>query len=248
MLRTKRLSISGRIRSNVWIATAVSEHCSRRPSLSSIDIPTLVALAYDDMPKEIRSLTSVIGNNLRTLRTQRGQTQDELARSLRQFGLELSRSALAGIESGSGRSLDLGEIALICSACEVSVDELVQGDGEVRLTSRSTVDLSTLRSLLKGEPSKGRGSPQVIVFAVSDIERAALGDAEAKAARKFDVEPVHLSQAAFLVWGRSFTDERDLRVAGRATQSASTRTLQAVRGRVTRDLIEELSPLFEKAN
>jgi len=47
-------------------------------------------------------------------------------------------------------------------------------------------------------------------------------------------------------YGRSFSDERDRRVAEQATSDAAPRTLQALRGHVTRAMVAELAPVLEQ--
>lgn len=71
-------------------------------------------------------------------------------------------------------------------------------------------------------------------------ESAAYGVAEQNAAERLGVSPVVVSAAAFRLWGRSVTDERDARAADAAGESATRRQVQAFRGHVTRRLIEDL--------
>jgi transcriptional regulator with XRE-family HTH domain len=75
---------------------------------------------------------------------------------------------------------------------------------------------------------------------------AARGDAERKAARRLGVPPLDLSVAAHGRYGRSFSDERDHRVAEQAPDGAAPRTLQALRGHVTRAMVAELAPALEQ--
>jgi transcriptional regulator with XRE-family HTH domain len=75
---------------------------------------------------------------------------------------------------------------------------------------------------------------------------AARGDAERKAARRLGVPPLDLSVAAHGRYGRSFSDERDRRVADQAPDDAAPRTLQALRGHVTRAMVAELAPVLKK--
>jgi hypothetical protein len=77
-------------------------------------------------------------------------------------------------------------------------------------------------------------------------DAAARGDAERKAARRLGVPPLDLSVAAHGRYGRSFSDERDRRVAEQAPDDAAPRTLQALRGHVTRAMVAELAPVLEK--
>jgi transcriptional regulator with XRE-family HTH domain len=82
--------------------------------------------------------------------------------------------------------------------------------------------------------------PDVMALAISD----ALGEAETHAAAKFGVTPAMLALAARKRWGRSLTAERDRRLADLGHTGAETRRLQALRGHITRELLEELRPLL----
>jgi hypothetical protein len=76
-----------------------------------------------------------------------------------------------------------------------------------------------------------------------DLEAAhadVAGDAELKAARRLRVPPVAVALAARRSWKRSLTEERDRRVAEEAPADATPRTLQALRGHISRGLLEEL--------
>lgn len=79
-----------------------------------------------------------------------------------------------------------------------------------------------------------------------DARKAARGDAERKAARKLGVEPLRLSVAAYGRYGQSFTEERDARVAEQAPAGASPRSLQALRGHVSRAMLAELAAALER--
>jgi hypothetical protein len=83
------------------------------------------------------------------------------------------------------------------------------------------------------------------LMALAEVD--ALGDAETKAAASLGVTPALLALAARKRWGRSLTAERDRRLADRGHTGAEPRTLQALRGHITRELLEELRPLLEEA-
>lgn len=75
------------------------------------------------------------------------------------------------------------------------------------------------------------------------VARALAGrhrEAEQKAARNLGVPVDALVVVAHRRWGRDLTDERDARAAERLDDDASPRTVQAVRGAVTRELLTEL--------
>jgi hypothetical protein len=68
-----------------------------------------------------------------------------------------------------------------------------------------------------------------------DLERALQASeqkVEQEAARKLRVRPIDLAVAAFGLWGRSLTEERDRRASGTSRQA---------KGHVTRRLLAELA-------
>ncbi len=78
------------------------------------------------------------------------------------------------------------------------------------------------------------------------VEKAGSGEAEQKAGRSLGVSGVEVAAVAFRRWGRGLTAERDARVAEKADQSTSNRSVQAIRGRVTRTLVAEIRPLLDE--
>jgi transcriptional regulator with XRE-family HTH domain len=92
----------------------------------------------------------------------------------------------------------------------------------------------------------------------SEIEIAAKGDAEKKAARKFGVSPYLVSIVAFYLFRRSLSEERDQRATMHirtekvrtdpqmgGNKNAKWRTDQAIRGHVTRTLLAEMKDTIE---
>lgn len=73
----------------------------------------------------------------------------------------------------------------------------------------------------------------------------AAGEAEKKIARKFHLSPSAVAILARKKWNRSLTEERDARI-GVVGNDPDPRRRQALRGHVTRELIEELAPELKK--
>ena len=74
---------------------------------------------------------------------------------------------------------------------------------------------------------------------------SANGEAEQKAARKLGVTPQTIAQAAYDRWGRSLTDQRNLQVEQLEwVDGTSARQVQALRGHVTRELLDEIENLI----
>ncbi len=72
-------------------------------------------------------------------------------------------------------------------------------------------------------------------------------DTVVNAARRLDVDPLDVSVGARLLWHRPFAEERDRRAIEAADHDAPPRTIQALRGHVTRELLAELEPEIRKA-
>jgi len=80
---------------------------------------------------------------------------------------------------------------------------------------------------------------------LAEVERAARDaslDAEQKAARKLGYHAEQVAHAAHRLWGQGLTAEREAQVSAMVTPDADARSVQAVRGRVTRVLVNELVP------
>ncbi len=78
------------------------------------------------------------------------------------------------------------------------------------------------------------------------VEQDSRGDAEQKAARKFGLPVEDLCLIAYELWHWSLTRERDFRIRAVKPKPSSARSLQALRGHITRDLYDELAePIAE---
>jgi DNA-binding XRE family transcriptional regulator len=154
--------------------------------------------------------------------------------------------------------------------------ELLPASGRVAMSAETTADVDVLRAELAGQldhDSRTLGDydtpfirqlsestrrftaelrrllplwPDMTTGGYRQAKDAARGDAERKAARKLGVPPLKLSVGAHGRYGRSFTEERDARVAEQAPADAAPRSLQALRGHVTRAMLAELAPALER--
>jgi hypothetical protein len=154
--------------------------------------------------------------------------------------------------------------------------ELLPSTGTVALSDETIADVDVLRAELEGrldddsrhpfadydtpysrrvrdgarrasaEMKHAKRWPAMTIRDYGTARDAARGDAERKAARRLGVAPLDLSVAAHGRYGRSFSDERDRRVAEQAPSDAAPRTLQALRGHVTRAMVAELAPVLEQ--
>ena len=218
-------------------------------------------------------LGPVIGRRVREIREDRGLRQEEMAQRLQAFGVPWNRSMTAKVERGE-RGVTLEEAVLLALALDVSLEELVPAAGKVALTSMApAVPLATVRAVLAGADRRklkigdiplftravqesieqsvellgvyGRIWPEATMEDAVRAEEAASGEAEMKAAKRLEVDPVLVSVAAFKTWGRSLTAERDARAG--VGQDISRASLRAHRGQVTRQLVAELAEVVKEA-
>jgi transcriptional regulator with XRE-family HTH domain len=198
-------------------------------------------------PSKVPTLDQVVGHNLRRLHEAAEMTQDEVARRARGAGLPWSRSTVAALEAGT-KTIDVAELVGLAIAV-APLTELLAGNGPVRLGALA-IDLGTVRKVLAGKSDLL--SQEDADYLMQGARRVAAawavhGEAEQKAARKLHMDALDLATAAQRRWGRSLTEERDARVKDSAPADLSPRSRQALRGRVTRQLLEELAPVFNRA-
>jgi transcriptional regulator with XRE-family HTH domain len=151
------------------------------------------------------------------------------------------------------------------------VDLLADDDREmVELTPQASASRAELQKLLAEGPEfldlKGWKLPGVMSGAevmeatverarwrrrghtaeqVETLVREAAGEAEQKAAKRLGVTPYEVAVTARRLWGRSLTAVRDARAAAAAGDEPGAESLRAVRGHVTRELLEELRAHLE---
>lgn len=218
---------------------------------------------------EATTLRAVIGRNLRAWREQQGLTADQLARELVRIGADWTGAKVINVEQG-GREVLLDELVLIAMATGLSPADLLAGDdaapvvvrGSGQATGGAGVSLDLARSVLTDSQSE---RTQVMLSILKDRrererqsrtrrspERRAAEcaqlEAERKAARRLGVEPYDVALASLQLWGRCLTDERDARVAAASEPDAPPRTIQALRGHITRTLLAELAPTIEETS
>jgi transcriptional regulator with XRE-family HTH domain len=221
-----------------------------------------------------RTLEQAIGGELRRLREANGVRQDTVASAAQMFGLNWTQSTVAAIEGGR-RSLSIGELGMlpmIVTQADIYrpwvsrvLDFFPDTDEWVIVAPGHEAPLKSIRwlygtqnererapgykppakSSVRVTPATGTlalvGEPAQASGIGSDVET----EAERKAARVLDVSPEAVLRAAMGRWGHSLANERDRRIGPRAGTLAP-RSLQAVRGRVTRELVSELKPVIKR--
>jgi transcriptional regulator with XRE-family HTH domain len=197
-------------------------------------------------------LNVLVGTNIRRLRTEAGITAEELAIRLRLFGLAWTRSTITALETGR-KTIDIAEFVALVMAFGGSVEELFGGAGYGLLPDGDPRPLQELRELFGG--GSNRSSLNVLDASIGFVADASWGpdsasrnEAEQKAARKFGVDVATVTSFSSVIWGRSLTEEREARVTERVDGTVPRRTLQAIRGQVTRELLTELEPHVTKGS
>ena len=198
----------------------------------------------------------LLGAKARSRREELELTQDELARRCWTVGFPFTRSVIDAIERGT-RDLNLPEVAALFAVLDLSLDDL-RGAGRVALDRGISIDVTTFVGQLAGERKTWnvqmgdlsanvrpwKGTVTAYSESTVDFRRlvGAYSDAEIKAARRLGTTPDAIATAAEKLWKHSLDAERDQRVMEQASPDASARTIQALRGHVTRTLLEKLRP------
>jgi transcriptional regulator with XRE-family HTH domain len=209
------------------------------------------------------TLDQVLASNLHRIRLSMRMSQDQVARRAREQGLSWSRSSVAAIENGH-KSMVIGELVLLKLALGVPMQDLLAGDGVIRLGDGALRTLEEVRAILAGDTSAVQAVEELPEYTYINLRRyldwqkggrsgkadrdrkfqlvalAGNGEAEQKAARKLCVPADVLSAMAFQRWGRSLTDERDAQVELAEHDLDSPQSVRAFRGRITRQLLAEL--------
>ena len=215
------------------------------------------------------TIEQVIGQEIRRLREAAGVGQSVLAAAARQYGLPWTRALVAAVELGRKR-LTLGELALVplvlaeadvTGGRVLNLADLIPADQRsVTVGPGLEMPLTIARAMLLGDDDRLLGpSPKLVDVGVDRRAVEAAGDAEQKAALALGVSPESVVKAAHQRWGRSLTAERDRRVVAYTTASEGSsftigvttpewpRRLQAIRGHVTRALLDELQTPLKAA-
>ena len=191
-------------------------------------------------------LDQVVARNLERIRSTAGWSQDEVASRGWRIGLPWTRSTITALEGGR-RSLSISELVLLALTLETSVTELLAGRGYVELGDGSELPLTDVRDVLGGDRDMAAVRKRIRQGRHQKYQRAmqaVSGEAEQKAARSLGVTSQTIAEAAFDLWGRSLTEERDAKVDKEGPNLASARSVQALRGHVTRRLVSEIEALI----
>ena len=156
---------------------------------------------------------------------------------MRNLGYSWSVNTVVDFERGR-RDVTLRELVGICDALRVSVADLLDDHGYVKLAARTPVcAVIDIRQALAGD---GFGDDMLkFVLALRDDFFADDEPATRKAAQQLGVSPQQLDEMCRGHYGRPFIEERDSRIP--FPEPRDPRTRQALRGHATRKVLAELS-------
>lgn len=202
-------------------------------------------------------LSAAVGRKVRAIRLAANCSQDELAAAAAREGLAWTRAAVASLETGR-RRLGAFELLLLPLALSEldgerhSVAELLEDVQEVlatpnggAITGRALRALAAGDSTLDAAAEERRLSAMVAVAHEGLLEHVGRREAERHAARKLDQEPDYIAWMAYRLWGHGLTEEREARLEAIEGHASDARRRQAVRGHVTRELLDELRQAIE---
>jgi transcriptional regulator with XRE-family HTH domain len=193
------------------------------------------------------TIRELLARRLTAARKKAGMRQEDVADRAHHLGLQWARATVAQLETGR-RELAVDEYLALPAIYGCTLEEFL-GSGQrlVQLLPNLTVSRSELTRSTVGRRSSLRSTPVAnrAFRGRHKGERASefTSDSETKAARKLFGGPqagARLADEAQRLWGRNFVAEREARVAEIAVPGASARTLQALRGHVTRGLLTDL--------
>lgn len=186
---------------------------------------------------------TLLARNLRRLRDSGGWTQVELASRARAIGLEWSVDTVVALESGR-RTFTFAEVLLVPRLLNVNLEELAKaGDEDLITLEGSVLEADTWEALVAGKRLHrlSRALNSSARRLSKDLTaREASNEAEKKAARSLGMSAADLVILAHGLWNRGLTDERDARVRAEAGTAESPARRQALRGHITRKLLQEL--------
>jgi transcriptional regulator with XRE-family HTH domain len=193
------------------------------------------------------TIHELLAHRLTSVRKDVGLRQEDVANRAQDLGLQWARATVAQLETGR-RELAVDEYLALPAIYGCTLEEFL-GSGQrlVQLLPGLTVSRSELTRPTVGRRSSLRaasvGGPTPSGTARASVSSGLVSDSEMKAARKIFGGPhaaTRLTDEAQRLWGRSLVAEREARVAEIASTDTSGRTLQALRGHVTRGLLADL--------
>jgi len=213
---------------------------------------------------EAKPLKDALRSRIRDFRHELGWSQEEFALWVRAQGLDWNRGTVKSVENGT-REVPLAEFFPLVALLPMSLEELfpadwvlelagsrkVQGGAGLRALLESSQDASVTPATIRARVAIPKatiplsGTAGAVSSASGTLTITKLADQ--KAAASLRTTAAEVQKLALRAWGRDLTDEREARVAEKlGEQELSSRSLQAFRGRVTRELLAELRPRIRR--
>jgi hypothetical protein len=212
--------------------------------------------------QKLIDLDVAIGRNLRVIREKAGVPRELLVLAAQRVGIPWSVATLTLIESGR-RRLTTGELFLlphVLTTCiptaehSFGMHDLIPvslpDDTQLAITPDCQAYTEWLRQLILSDGVRTEefetrfGS---MCTTRRDREQPHYDEVTLRAAHALRVPVQTIALAAITLWeGRTFIEERDERLRSRATEDASPRYIQAVRGHIARELMQELRDYLKK--
>lgn len=154
------------------------------------------------------SIGAAVGENVRAFRADRGITQAELARMLTTLGDRWTKGRVHALENGDRESVTISELAQLAIVLRRPLHELVDGEGDARITESAVISRHELAAelLRGGVPAWALDDPALVDPAAAEIAERLGADPEDRDV----VRRVH--EAALQLYGHSATEERAARV------------------------------------
>jgi transcriptional regulator with XRE-family HTH domain len=223
------------------------------------------------MENRIMTVAEAIGANVKRLRESEGMRQADLAKTLRDTGLLWTRDIVASVERGR-RSLSIDELLLLCRVLDVEMSEFFAGDHLIRVgdwddetTRILELDLKGIRLRLRGgqELETARRAAReareerdrVWAERAADPERMdalrrtwriKMAGSTHVAQSRYGLEKESVDRAATKLWGRTWGEEHQERLIANVPDDASPRSVDAIAGHVTRQMMAEAAPVLAK--
>jgi transcriptional regulator with XRE-family HTH domain len=197
-----------------------------------------------------QTVAAAIGDNLRRLREQRQLTQHGAVHLLRRYDPRWTRSKLDAIEGGRRHEVTVTELLALAMAFNVEAVELFAGDGVIGFAG-TDLGRNIVREILRGNhvrrelrdlTPETQGKELLRINDLITRAEAAIHpgptEADEELARKLGLPLKTVTEAAYALWDRTLTEERDAQAANLGDMKAAERA--AHRGHITRELAERL--------
>lgn len=190
-------------------------------------------------PVQPGALRLIVGRRVRAIRKEAGARQVDVATAARAFGLPWPASKVAALEVGA-KCVSAEELLLLPAVLTAALGrpvgyaDLFDDDADVRLSPAVVVAARDVPALLAGCDSP------FALAAAGGGGNTWWDESAWRVARSLEVDRQTLIDACARLYGRSLSAERDARAAELLPADAPRRTVQAKRGRITRDLEREI--------